>query len=393
MALFSCGQHETLLALHEAAIAAKEAVGSSLPAGATGFADDTTVFIGERGVNMLIDSSREILGRNRVKLRVDKCKILVHPGRRDEVNGIDAEGRAIPPAFEVVDSGLTVLGTPVGTEGYRRAALEKAFADMARPVPALTRVDPQSAFTLLQLCFNARPCFLTRVSEPHLYMDYVRTFDKAVDNAVAAIARTPPSAEIGTLRSLPQSMGGLSLPRHCGPQSEEGTLASRAMTKSYVMKYRPELAPGMECWRHIEVGTGNEARYRAELVIEDDEEVAFADLDRSLPRDILLRIADYKYSWMALYQRLRRTGRRHHAAWLLSGSSTGTGKWLTWRGGLEGRFRFGSEEFVEALRLRLLVDPLPTPGNSLCPHCAGIRFTDAPLHALECPRLQPARRW
>jgi hypothetical protein len=104
------------------------------------------------------------------------------------------------------------------------------------------------------------------------------------------------------------------------------------MTKAYITEHRPELAPGMEMWRPVEVGDGNEARYRAEIVIEDPE--VFVDLDRSLPRDILLLIADHKFTWEALYFNLMRAGRHHHAAWLLSGSSIGTAKWLTWQGGL-----------------------------------------------------------
>ena len=105
--------------------------------------------------------------------------------------------------------------------------LKTAFEAMVKPLPALTRVNPQSAFTLLQLCYNARPCYLTRVSEPHLYRPFAHSFDTALDTALAAIARTDLTPEICALRSLPQSLGGLSLPRHGGPQSEKGWLASR----------------------------------------------------------------------------------------------------------------------------------------------------------------------
>jgi len=389
--LFTCGEQDTLLALHQAALEAKEVTRSSLPAGASGFADDMTVFIGEKGVNEVIFKAQEIFGRNRVRLKEAKCRILVHPGRKEKLDRIGGHGRVTRPLYKVVDDGIKVLGTPVGTEAYRSKMLRAAFETMAKPLPALTRVHPQSAFTLLQLCFNARPCFLTRVSEPHLYMDFAHSFDGAMDTALAAIARTELTPEICALRSLPQSLGGLSLPRHCGPQSEKGCIASREMTKAYITEHRPELAPGMEMWRPVEVGDGNEARYRAEIVIEDPE--VFVDLDRSLPRDILLLIADHKFTWEALYFNLMRAGRHHHAAWLLSGSSIGTAKWLTWQGGLEGRFRFGQEEFVEALRLRLLVDPFPPSGDLLCSHCAEVRYAVAPLHALECARLKPARKW
>jgi hypothetical protein len=185
--------------------------------------------------------------------------------------------------------------------------------------------------------------------------NFVEELEVALDTALAAIARTELTPEICALRSLPQSLGGLSLPRHGGPQSEKGCLASRELTKAYIMEHRPDLARGMEKWRNVEVGDGSEMRYRAEIAIEDPE--VFPDLDHTLPNDILLLIADHKFTWGMVYSSLIRAERHHHAAWLLSGSSIGTAKWLTWQGGLEGRFRFGREEFIEALRLRLLVDP------------------------------------
>ena len=54
-----------------------------------------------------------------------------------------------------------------------------------------------------------------------------------------------------------------------------------------------------------------------------------------------------------------------------------TCKWLNWRGGFEGRLRFTKhEEFVEAPRLRLLVDPFffPNPGDKVCPLCGQVCF-------------------
>jgi len=396
MALFSCGQQDILLELHAAVLAVKEQVGSALPAGVSGFADDTTVFIGERGVNEVISKGREIFGRNRVRWRVDKCQILVHPGRgervyREEVDEDSGSRQTIPPEFEVVDTGIKVLGTPVGTEDFRRAWLETAFADMVRPLPALTRVNPQSAFILLQLCFNARPSFLVRVCEPHMYMPFAHDFDKAIDKALADIACTELTPEISTLRSLPQRLGGLSLARHCGPQSEKGCLASRALTKTYITEHRPELQPGMELWRHVEVGEANEARYHADLVLEDPE--SFDDINRALPEEVLSILADHEYTWTVLHHSLQEAGRKRHAAWLLSGSSYGTAKWLNWRGGLHGRYRFGRGEFLEALRLRLLVDPFPNPGTRICSHCARVRFVDNPTHALDCAKLTNARVW
>ena len=347
----------------------------------------------KQGVNKVISSGKEILARHRVRWRRTKCSILVHPGRSERVYEVDENGgRTSPPEFKVVDSGIEVLGTPVGTQGFRREMLETAFTAMAMPLPALTRITSQSAYILLQQCFNARPCFLTRVSEPDLYMSFAHIFDNAIDEALAAIALTELTPEISTLRSLPQSMGGLSLTRHCGPQSEKGCLASRVLTKDFVEKHRPELARGMERWRPMVIGGDDTGRrQQAERLIEAAEE-SFAELDLSLPRDLQLLLADHKYTWMTLYKKLLDSGRRHHAAWLVSSSSIGTGKWLNWRGGFEGRLRFSKDEFVEALRLRLLVDPFPNPGDKVCPLCGLVRFAESPLHVLDCAVLRPSQK-
>ena len=116
-------------------------------------------------------------------------------------------------------------------------------------------------------------------------------FDAAVDVAVAGIAKTPLTPEMKDLRSLPQRLGGLGLPRHCGAQSEKGCLASRALTRAYIETHRPELAPGMDSWQEVVVGEGDGSRYRAELSIEDGE---IEELDSSLPADVLTVIAEHK---------------------------------------------------------------------------------------------------
>ena len=91
--IFSCGHQGTLLELQVAVQWIKEEVSSTLPAGVLGFADDTTVFFSEKGVDKVISSGRGILGRHRVRWWVIKFSILV------------------PPESKVLDSGTEVLGT------------------------------------------------------------------------------------------------------------------------------------------------------------------------------------------------------------------------------------------------------------------------------------------
>ena len=58
-----------------------------------------------------------------------------------------------------------------------------------------------------------------------------------------------------------------------------------------------------------------------------------------------------------------------------------------------GRFRFRQDEYVESLRMRLLVDPFPSPGARRCTTCdRDVRYADAPLHALECSGQERAMK-
>ena len=127
----------------------------------------------------------------------------------------------------------------MGTDAYRKAALEDTIRSTSIPLPALNRIHTQAAFALSALCFNARPVYLSRVSEPHLYWKAMQTFDTRVDEAIADLARTPLTPVITAIRSLPQRMGGLGLSPMAGARSEEGCLAARKNTKEFIERYFP----------------------------------------------------------------------------------------------------------------------------------------------------------
>jgi len=103
------------------------------------------------------------------------------------------------------------------------------------------------------------------------------------------------------IRNLPQRLGGLGLPRHFGPQSEKACLASRALTLAYITEHRQDLQSGTEKWPEIEVGDSDGSRFRAEIVIENEE---IEDLDHTLPDDVQTVIAEHKYNWMSVYKHL-----------------------------------------------------------------------------------------
>eukprot|EP01039_Chlorochromonas_danica_P019702 gene19702-23899_t len=79
-------------------------------------------------------------------------------------------------------------------------------------------------------------------------------------------------------------------------------------------------------------------------------------------------------------------------AWLLSAAYNGSGKWLfsaSASGKYYGHYRFRPEEFLEALRLRCLLHPLPhnTLAGDPCTCVCGKNITHELTHPLDCVRL------
>jgi hypothetical protein len=251
--------------------------------------------------------------------------------------------------------------------------------DMATPLPALTQIAPQPAYALLQLCFNTRPLFMARVSKPRLYWPALGRFDVAVDDVLAGIARMPVTPLFRLLRALPQRFSGLGLPHHQGGISEKACLDARETTATLVDKWLPDLRSGIDSLPEVEAGRMDQSLYRARIVLEDGEE---EELERRLPQYMLQHLATHKRDWLEVYQSLLREQRHHHAAWFLSSAFKGTGSWLLWRGGTHGRFRYVPSEFVEALRLRLLIDPVRNPSH-------GPRSSPGLQCPPSCPSLAP----
>jgi hypothetical protein len=246
---------------------------------------------------------------------------------------------------------------------------------------------------MLSLCFNTRVCYLTRTAETNLIWDSLGLFDAAIDHAVAGIAHASSTTpEIRALRSLPCHLGGLGLTRHQGSTTERNCLAARTSVRRYIDEFRPELMSGTQLWPALtQAGEGDQSLYALELSTLTDATVT--ELDSTLPTDLIATVAQHKRVWYALYADLQRQGnRRHHMAWLLSSACTGTGRFLSWHGGSDGRFRFTDGEYRECLRLRLLLDPFPLPGDLECPSCPGVRIRSSPSHALDCDSQKTRRR-
>ena len=104
--------------------------------------------------------------------------------------------------------------------------------------------------------------------------------------------------------------------------------------------------------------------------------------------------APFAVQWAKVYKNLLDGGRLAQAASLVSASQRGTGRWLTSHGGWDARIKVRADEYRAALGLRLLIDPIPVPGDSCCrchPTDGDVYFWNHPLHPLCCFHHQQIR--
>ena len=358
--------------------------------GLTAYHDDISVHVMENGAHAAASMVRNTLAKAGLRIQPPKCRILTHPGRASNLSNPSTPTHGI----EVVDTGVVMLGNPVGSVQFRADTLQESLRKMVASLPALAHIHPQVALSLIRFSYNARPTYLARVAEPfNTFQDLAKPFDDAMDIAVAKLARATVSADIASLRSLPPHMSGLGITRLGGTRGIVSNLAARNNTYDFVVAHESlhHLVSGMDQW------TGYSPQLNADEEQVEDEVDGAMELGEDeraaycIPPSMSKESATNRRTWGQLHASLIGEGREHHAAWLLSGAAPGTGDWLMWRGGRNGRFRFEPDEFIESLRLRLLLAPFPNVGPFGCMLCHDVLLRDVPLHPLDCNKLQGKR--
>ena len=263
---------------------------------------------------------------------------------------------------------------------------------MAAPLTVLDMIHPQIAFMLITSCINARPQYLSRVTEPHLFWNAAELFDQAIDNGIGLIINSTPDANSKIIRSLPQRFSGLGIPRFHSSKTEEVCKATRQKVVDFINEYRashPFIHEHFESWPDL---PDRSSFFNTFTSVTIDESLLTPEHCESPSEAFLEDLGEYKSQWLAVYYNLRgQENRDHLAAWFLSSCSMGAGQWLNWKGGSDARWRHTENEFLENLRLRLMIDPFHFAGEVTCPQCENVSFTCSPLHALDCNRLSTAR--
>ena len=102
MLFFSVGQQPTVVALSEAVRRVRDEVGSTLPAGIVAYADDTSVYIGERGADLAARRAVDLINGTRMRVKIEKCRTLVRPGRTQQLG---PAGGALFPVNPLTNGG------------------------------------------------------------------------------------------------------------------------------------------------------------------------------------------------------------------------------------------------------------------------------------------------
>ena len=377
MLLYAVGFHKVLLDLQVLVETEARECGSVVPAGVYGYADDTTCYMGPEVVERVVGQIEDMIQEFGMAINMKKGAILVkNPG-----GVVIPDGVAIPLELE----GVKALGNPVGKAEYRLHYCDKKLGEMCEPLKAIHYIHPQSAMVILKESICAKPSYLARVMDYGAWEEQLRWFDTKVDEALGAILRVEDRGErMDTLRSMPTSVGGLGINRYAGHHGKEANRKSMELAQVFIRTHYTALADLVDKW---EVELPNVG---ANL----EQEVREAGVPHSkLPGAVQLA-ETYAVQWAKVYRQLLQEGKLAQAATLVSASQRGTGRWLTSHGGWDARIKVRAEEYRAALGLRLLLDPIPVPGNSHCNcHSTGTAtyFRDSPLHPLCCFHHQQIR--
>ncbi|CAI5963912.1 unnamed protein product [Closterium sp. NIES-65] len=108
----------------------------------------------------------EAFGVLRERLEWVGLEVQAHKCRFWEREGGDVE-RALPLGMQRVEEGLTVVGVPIGEEGWEVTRLRERLRQLQAPLPWLPLLDhPQMASHLLAIAVSARPMYLARTMPP-----------------------------------------------------------------------------------------------------------------------------------------------------------------------------------------------------------------------------------
>jgi len=110
------------------------------------------------------------------------------------------------------DTGLNILGCPVGKDAFVHEELKLLFSESQKYINVVNKVPSQIAYLLLRFCINTKPSYLARTCPPWLLHEHAIRHDQRIDSCIASmIDETYLNDVSSTVRALPVKMGGLGI--------------------------------------------------------------------------------------------------------------------------------------------------------------------------------------
>lgn len=303
------------------------------------------------------------------------------------------------------------MGNPIGSAEYRKDKAQTILGEATACLPALDKLHPQAAFLLLKFCINARPNYLARVCGLSIAGEALQHADTKILQALANILKVD-LAEVGPeferLSELPSRYGGLGIHRMGGLAGQKAEFLSRQTLTDFAAVNLRDLYPALEFWPPLEIAERvrplkeaaaskqSTSRAATERMEENPGDALVTNAvdrrkllqDQGEWRDATSAHVEHVFHEIStfLHKQLIDSGRLEHAAFYLSGCSRGSGRWTNCLTCSDPRLQFTKGEFLETLRMRLLLPTFDDEPNvtHICQCRMRVDINRTPMHLLNC---------
>jgi hypothetical protein len=299
-----------------------------------------------------------------------------------------------PPAprvcrgISVVNTGLKVLGVPIGTPEYCKQVLKDLYLSYSSTVKFLDNFNSAESFVLLKSSINARPVHTLRGLHPELTAEEAAKFDRAIELALGRTVFPGPQVRLSPVslqvKNLSAEFGGLGM-RGMRVINEAAYVSSLITALRYIKEnlpiiysFRFSIRLDAQLMRqcHLTAGAGSSIDELLSPFAEKPREELPSQ--RSICREIDQRRFD------ALVTELKTSRNPAWVHWLMSSKTKGISSWLYIASKPVPGLDVSPEAFLDALRTRLLIPPSFVSPNTvrICGRCQ-MSVSDS-LHALSC---------
>jgi len=289
---------------------------------------------------------------------------------------------------------ISVLGVPLGTDSQVKLELKKSITNFSRIIPLITQLNAKLAFFLLKFCINTRITYILRTSGPWVSKESVRLFDSYIDKAIQNLSSSdviriiknledldsvPDLSDISKIvRSLPIREGGAGTRR--GFDIHEVAYTASFLKSFQFICCEPKMKHFVDSLNSIATPFKNnnlvaliqplDLKYKStEVNNMETLSLYLHDKSSKTPNQKILTEQIDKRLVTTLKESLVEKELLTSLAWFVSNKPTETAYWLLYPFQDQSLIELTPSEFVELLRLRLLM-PIDTFDANHCRQCA-----------------------